>query len=71
MCSLESAIGEYSIEVVDNGIQVQNLEMPTVVALSNNTQVNRTADVVSGYHRSTLGGISYMVSQLQRAILEC
>lgn len=57
LCSLESAVGEYSVEIVDDQIQMLDLQMPTTItALSNNTQVNHTAHGASGLHPSTLGG---------------
>lgn len=61
ICSLESAIGEYSVEIFDNKIEMHNLRMPTILAVSKNTQVNHTA-FQGGLQPSTLGGISYMVS---------
>lgn len=62
MCSLESAVGEYSVEVIDNNIQMQDLQMPVIISISNNTQVEPSYHGVTNYHSSTLGGINYMVS---------
>lgn len=56
ICELQSGIGAYDVDVKDDQIDMRNLPAPRFVALSNNTEVERTVEKHHyGYRPSTLG----------------
>jgi hypothetical protein len=57
VCTLEPAIGEYDVEV-DHGKVTLLDASPRIIALANNTKVDRTWDDAGSYYPSTLGGVS-------------
>ena len=61
-CSLRSAVGEYEVMIRDNVVTLENAATPTIVALANNTRMNRGWDPVDQWHNSTLGGIVEMAN---------
>ena len=54
VCTLESGIGQYEFEVHGQDIPLDDFEAPTIIALANNTAVNRTWDNAMGGHPSML-----------------
>lgn len=69
LCALESGIGEYDVDIINDEIHMRGLQMPTSTVLANNSQVNHTAVPPRGVHPSTLGGISNMGWQRWNSIL--
>ena len=57
-CTLESAIGEYDISITGENAILDSPGTPTIIALANNTRVNRTLDSEIPAYHSTLGGIT-------------
>lgn len=56
VCSLESAVGEYSITIEKNEITIENAGSPRIFSIANNTAVNRNPEP-NGYMPSTLSGV--------------
>lgn len=56
-CIMEAGVGEYHALVENNKIQMNSIGSPKLVALSNNTEVERTLPPKLLYYPSTLGGI--------------
>lgn len=56
-CSFQSGVGEYEVSIHRNEIDMLSLGTPQLVAMANNSAVNRTWDPDVAAYRSTLAGI--------------
>ena len=69
-CTLEAAIGEYEVSIVDKKTTPVNPSNPTIIALANNTKVSHDS-INQNYKnfRSTLAGAVAMASKMMSEIL--
>ena len=58
ICTLESAVGEYEVRLDGDRLTVANPEVPTILALANNTAPNYTWVQEQDGRTSTLSGIA-------------
>jgi hypothetical protein len=57
-CTLESAIGQYNVTISDGEVHFQNLAEPRILAIANNSMVNRELDASLAGQPSTLGWVA-------------
>lgn len=57
ICSLESAVGEYSITIENDQISIDSAAYPRIIGIANNTLVNRTRES-NGYYPSTIANVA-------------
>ncbi len=63
-CAFVSAIGEYDININNDEATLSSTEYPRIVAIANNSQVERQFSPSLYGHRSTLAGLVYVANSL-------
>ena len=58
-CTLQSAIGEYDVQIQNNAVSLESLA-PRIVAIANNTAVSHEYHPMKGSYRSTLASVIYL-----------
>jgi len=62
-CTLESATGEYDVDIRGNVAYLENAGNPTIIALANNTAVDHTWAAGHDGHPATLASVVGVASQ--------
>ena len=66
ICTLDAAIGEYNVTVTENKVTLDS-GLPRIVAIANNTRVNRKWDKAENWYPSTVAGIVQIAFQKSRS----